>query len=65
MESVPPDSGWVKSSASMPNGDCIEIAVSESTVWVRDSKDRGGATIAVNEIGWRALISAIKQGKFS
>ncbi|MEW2074587.1 DUF397 domain-containing protein [Streptomyces sp. NPDC012403] len=45
--------GWFKSSYSSAQGDdCVEVAVAEQTVHVRDSKDVTRRPFAVGREGW-------------
>ncbi|MEV6000361.1 DUF397 domain-containing protein [Streptomyces griseomycini] len=45
--------GWFKSSYSSAQGDdCVEVAVTEQTVHVRDSKDVARRPFAVGRKGW-------------
>ncbi|MET8756279.1 DUF397 domain-containing protein [Lentzea sp. NPDC004782] len=52
---------WRKSSYSDNGGDadCVEVALTSSTAFVRDSKNKA-ATIGVP--GWHAFIGAVKRG---
>ncbi|WP_370592901.1 DUF397 domain-containing protein [Streptomyces sp. NBRC 110028] len=44
---------WFKSSHSSAQGDdCVEVAVSEEAVHVRDSKDTSRPHLAVTPDGW-------------
>lgn len=44
---------WFKSSYSGTQGDsCVEVAVSEQAVHVRDSKDLARSPFAVGRAGW-------------
>jgi hypothetical protein len=54
---------WRKSSRSVGDGDCIEIAIVDSSVLVRDSKDKNGPTLAMKTDLWIALIRAMKAGE--
>ena len=49
---------WRKSSTSL-SGECIEVAGSRSTVFVRDSKDRDGPTLAFPGDAWRTFVSGL------
>lgn len=54
---------WRKSSRSVGDGDCIEIAVVDSCVLVRDSKDQNGPVLTMKTDLWVALVKAIKAGR--
>ncbi|MFJ6943495.1 DUF397 domain-containing protein [Streptomyces wuyuanensis] len=48
---------WFKSSYSGSEGDsCVEIAVAEQAVHVRDSKDLARAPFAVGREGWAPFV---------
>lgn len=48
---------WYKSSYSSAQGDnCIEVAVAEQAVHVRDSKDVTGSHLAVGRDGWAQFV---------
>ncbi|MEV5013101.1 DUF397 domain-containing protein [Streptomyces sp. NPDC053780] len=48
---------WFKSSYSGTQGDsCVEVAVSEQTVHVRDSKDVSRSPFAVGREGWAHFV---------
>jgi hypothetical protein len=51
---------WRKSSFSV-NGDCVEIAIQNESVLIRDTKDRNGGIISVSCSAWRELIQAIQR----
>jgi len=52
---------WRKSTYSGPNGgDCVEVGDSHSTVLVRDTKNRNGITLDVDQPQWRRFITALK-----
>ncbi|MEV6959716.1 DUF397 domain-containing protein [Streptomyces sp. NPDC051207] len=51
---------WFKSSYSGANAtECVECARHDTGVWVRDSKCRDGATLAVTGKAWAALIDGL------
>ncbi|MFC7881285.1 DUF397 domain-containing protein [Streptomyces sp. NPDC057376] len=48
---------WFKSSYSGSSGDdCVEVAVTEQVVLVRDSKDVSRPAFAVGPDGWRTFV---------
>jgi hypothetical protein len=55
---------WRKSSYSGNGGaDCVEAGSLTSNVYVRDSKDQGGARVMVAAAGWRAFVGRIRHGR--
>lgn len=49
--------GWFKSSYSSAQGDdCVEVAVTEQAVHVRDSKDVTRPDFAVDREGWTRFV---------
>lgn len=55
--SSPEDLTWYKSSHSgSEGGACVEVAVTEDAVYVRDSKDPDGPRLAVNRGAWAAFV---------
>ncbi|MFC7279013.1 DUF397 domain-containing protein [Paractinoplanes rhizophilus] len=57
---------WHKSSRSGGNGgDCVEVAVNlPGVVAVRDSKDRGRATLTFSPAQWRSFLAGVRDGEF-
>jgi hypothetical protein len=56
---------WRKSSYSGPTGNCIEARASApGHVAIRDSKDKAGPRLTVNDRAWDAFIRGIKRGEF-
>ena len=53
---------WRKSSASGADGGCIEVAVRDSSVLIRDSRDRLGTRLAFDPAHWRTFVGRIKSG---
>ncbi len=51
---------WRRSSASGGDGACVEVAKSDSSVLVRDSRNRSEPVIAFTESQWRRFIGRIK-----
>lgn len=56
---------WRKSSASGADGGCLEVAATDASVLVRDSRDRLGARLAFDPARWRTFIRSIKDGKIA
>jgi Domain of unknown function (DUF397) len=54
---------WRKSSFSGANG-CVEVAVVEDQVVVRDSKDRDGAVLVFTGDEWRTFLTAVRNKEF-
>jgi hypothetical protein len=51
---------WRKSSYSAGDGECVEIALADSCVWVRDSKHRKDLILSSDINSWLSLIKSIK-----
>ncbi|WP_030378443.1 MULTISPECIES: DUF397 domain-containing protein [unclassified Streptomyces] len=57
MSSGTSELAWFKSSYSGTQGDdCVEIAVTEQAVHVRDSKDVARPAFALGHDGWRQFV---------
>ncbi|NEB32804.1 DUF397 domain-containing protein [Streptomyces sp. SID14446] len=50
---------WRKSSYSSVNGDCVEVAPSES-IFVRDSKSRLAGVIGFSPDAWETFITCVE-----
>jgi uncharacterized protein DUF397 len=57
---------WHKSSRSVANGACVEVAVAPSrTIQLRDSKNPSGSILSYSPAAWAAFIENIKADRFS
>jgi hypothetical protein len=50
---------WTKSSYSANTDSCVEVAV-DTTVGIRDTKDRHGGQLAVPVAAWSVFTDAVK-----
>lgn len=66
MPAAPTDASthWFKSTRSAGNGACVEIAVLQSAVAVRDSKDPNGPILSFETGSWRLFIADVSTGTF-
>ncbi|MEU4739057.1 DUF397 domain-containing protein [Actinosynnema sp. NPDC023658] len=48
---------WVKSSYSMENGSCVEVAAAPASIAVRDSKNVDGAVLAFPAARWAGFLA--------
>ncbi|MDT7729022.1 MAG: hypothetical protein QOI21_5598 [Actinomycetota bacterium] len=55
------DLSWFKSSHSGGgNGDCVEVAITDETTAVRDSKSPAAGHLAVPHPTWQALLAKLR-----
>ncbi len=56
---------WFTSSYSNGSGhECVEVALLDRRVAVRDSKDRGGPVLAVRTGAWTGFLDGVRRGEF-
>ncbi len=53
---------WRESSYSGNTGNCIEVAITESVVGIRDSKDLNGSVLVFTRDEWRSFLRGVKAG---
>jgi Domain of unknown function (DUF397) len=58
-----PDAVWHKSTRSGSSG-CVEVAILEHIVGVRDSKDRQGPVLAFTFDEWNAFVAGVRECQF-
>lgn len=60
-----PVQNWRKSSRSMTNGNCVEVAgLVGEFVGVRDSMNPKGAVLGLSPRGWGAFVADVRNGEF-
>lgn len=58
------DDVWHKSTASQPDGNCLEVAIDNEAVRIRHSLDRSGAVLRFTHGEWRAFLAGARSGEF-
>jgi hypothetical protein len=62
-----PGSGsyWVKSSLSLANGNCVEVAsLPDGGIGVRNSRDSEGPVLRFTSDEWHAFLGGARNGEF-
>jgi hypothetical protein len=54
---------WYKSSRSAGNGECVEVAMVDGGVLVRDSKNPG-SMLWFGSREWRGFVGSVRSGQF-
>ncbi|MFE6223856.1 MULTISPECIES: DUF397 domain-containing protein [unclassified Streptomyces] len=54
------DLNWYKSSYSVEQGECVEVASCVHSVHVRDSKDTDRPSLSVSPAAWGAFLDQVK-----
>jgi len=55
---------WKKSSFSEGGGECVEVAMVEGGVLVRDSKNPAGPSLWFSSLEWIAFLYGVLAGEF-
>lgn len=56
------NAAWFKSSHSATQNACVEVAITEGAIGVRDTKDRGGGTLVFDGSTWSDFLAQLKAG---
>lgn len=55
------DTIWLKSSYSSSSTGCVEVAITDAAVGVRDSKNRTGSSLVFKSESWAKFIASLKE----
>jgi Domain of unknown function (DUF397) len=59
-----PATGWRKSSRCGAGGSCVEVAVGQAAVGMRDSKLENSPVLTFTAAAWRGFLSDVRAGRF-
>jgi hypothetical protein len=57
------DTTWRKSSYSINNGSCVEVASAAEVIMVRDSTSWDALILSYSAQAWKAFVSEVKAGQ--
>jgi hypothetical protein len=72
-QAEPPASGWIKSSLSFANGNCVEVMdllpgvagdLPDGGVLVRNSRKQAQQPLAFTRDEWHAFLAGVRNGEF-
>ncbi|XVS64736.1 DUF397 domain-containing protein [Actinosynnema sp. CA-299493] len=52
---------WTKSSYSADNGNCVEVAATDTVIGVRDSKNAGGPALSFPAARWAGFLATARR----
>ena len=62
---TPPDTAWIKSSASFSNGNCVEVTqLPGGQIGVRHSRHPQGPVLRFTPAEWHAFLAGARNGEF-
>jgi hypothetical protein len=64
MSHVPADAPFRKSSFSAPDAGCVEVAVADGRLLVRDTKNPDGSVLEFTVSEWDAFVRGVRAGEF-
>ncbi len=59
-----PPAAWRKSTHSNGQAACVEVAVTDPAVAVRDTKDRTGPVLVFSPQEWLAFTAGVRNGQY-
>jgi hypothetical protein len=64
MDDAFSNANWSKSTKSGAAGHCVEVAITDEGIGVRDSKNRDGGFLEFTAPEWDAFLAGAKAGEF-